>query len=90
MEGGYADSCKSKRAMLLGGRKVDNYAAGREGGGRRLCCWTGEALLGVRERNCWVVRPLRYWTGKALLGCAAGWERGDDGGLLDGAAGDKR
>ena len=70
-----------ERGGLLVEREVgEGCAAGRND--RR--CWTGEALLGRRERDCWVVRPLRHWTGKALLGCAVGWERGDDGGLLDG------
>jgi hypothetical protein len=55
--------------LLVEREVVEGCAAGRND--RR--CWTGEALLGGRERDCWVVRPLRYWTGKSLLGCAVRW-----------------
>ena len=74
--------------MLLGGRLGGTTATGWErarllGGttGRERRCWA--ALLGGRgvDDGC---------TARWYNGCAAGWETGDDGGLLEGAAGDSK
>jgi hypothetical protein len=59
-----------KRGGLLVEREVGEGCAAWRNDRR---CWMGEALLGGRERDCWVVRPLRYWTRKSLLGCAVRW-----------------